>query len=237
MSVGLIAALPAEARFATGRKIPSGTPVSVNEHLVVCVSGMGPEKASRAARQLIEHGVGGLVSWGTSAALVEELKAGDLVLPGRIHGHSGRDYATDARWRDAIRQCVHETVSGCHVGGLAETPCILRTVAEKTGLHQRTGAICADMETAAILTAAGKAGLPAIAVRAIIDERHVVLPEPLTRHMNDYGEPDLQRLVMSIFLNPVLVPRIMRLAGAMQKAGRTLDTVRRMANRSLQFNQ
>jgi len=237
LSVGLIAALPVEARFAAGRKITPGTPVSVNENLVVCVSGMGAKRATRAARQLIEHGVDSLVSWGTSAALVEELKAGDLVLPDRVHGHGGREYTTDIRWRDSIRHCVYETVSGCHVGGLAETLGILRTVHEKTGLHQCTGAICADMETAAILAAAGKAGLPAIAVRSIIDEWHVVLPEPLTRHVNDYGEPDLHRLVMSIFLNPVLVPRIMRLAGAMQKAGRTLDMVRRKVDMSLQFNQ
>lgn len=236
MSVGLIAALPVEARFATGRKISPGTPVSVNENLLVCVSGMGAERASRAAQQLIEHGVDSLVSWGTSAALVEELKAGDLVLPDRVRRHNGMDYTTDTRWRDSVRHCVYETVSGCHVGGLAETPVILRTVTEKTDLHRRTGAICADMETAAILAAAGNAGLPAIAVRSIIDERHVVMPEPLTRHVNDYGQPDLHRLVMSIFLNPVLVLRIMRLAGAMQKAGRTLDMVRRKVDMSLQFN-
>lgn len=236
MSVGLIAALPVEARHAAGRPIFPGSPVILNNNLLVQVSGMGPERALHAARQLIDKGVDGLVSWGTAAALAEDLKAGDLVLPDRVHAEAGSVYSTDSRWRDSIRHRLHGCVPSCHVVELAETSAILATVEQKTGLCRRTGALCADMETAAILSAAAGAGLPAIAIRVIIDEQQVVMPAALTQYLDDYGKPEPGRLILSLILQPATILPLMRLARAMHRAGKTLEKVRRSLDANLQFN-
>ena len=236
MSVGLIAALPVEARYAVGRPVAPGTHIMPDGNLIVHVSGMGPERALQASGELVDKDVDGLVSWGTAAALSEDLKAGDLVLPDEVHAETGNIYSTDSRWRDSIRDRVDGCVPACHVGRLAETSVILASVDQKTGLHRHTGALCADMETAAVLSVARSAGLPAIAIRAIIDEQQVVMPAALTRHLDAYGEPELRRLVLSLFLQPGTILPLMRLARAMRRAGKTLETVRRSIGTDLLFN-
>jgi len=69
--IGIVAALPAEARSAAGAG-----------GCRVVVSGVGAAAARRACATLIAGGVDALVSWGTAAGLTDALAAGRVVIAG-----------------------------------------------------------------------------------------------------------------------------------------------------------
>ncbi|MGH8575019.1 MAG: purine phosphorylase, partial [Gammaproteobacteria bacterium] len=79
--IGVVAALPAEARCLSGG---GGRPCPhkrcPDECVRVSLSGMGQARAYRAARSLAGQGVSALVSFGTAGALAPRLAAGDVVL-------------------------------------------------------------------------------------------------------------------------------------------------------------
>ena len=65
-------------------KLPARQPVRLNERTFLILSGMGRDRAKRAAQTLVEENVDCLVSFGTAGALSPALRPGDLVLPQEI---------------------------------------------------------------------------------------------------------------------------------------------------------
>ncbi|MDQ3960203.1 MAG: purine phosphorylase, partial [Pseudomonadota bacterium] len=79
--LGIVAALPAEARSLTGQRVPPGQAIRLGGATLLYVSGMGQARARSAADQLLGQGAQALVSWGTAGALERTLTAGTLILP------------------------------------------------------------------------------------------------------------------------------------------------------------
>ena len=65
-------------------KLPARQPVRLNERTFLILSGMGRDRAKRAAQTLVEENMDCLVSFGTAGALSPALRPGDLVLPQEI---------------------------------------------------------------------------------------------------------------------------------------------------------
>ena len=76
------------------------------------ISGMGGERAARAARALIEAGATSLVSWGVAGGLNPELSSGTLLLPKHIarDGQKGK-LLTDERWRTHLHERLQSELS------------------------------------------------------------------------------------------------------------------------------
>jgi hopanoid-associated phosphorylase len=237
LSVGLIAALPAEVRCFTHTVSLLNVPFAINPHLTGIVCGIGRDHAGAAAKTLLDLDIDALVSWGTAGALSPDLRSGDLMLPEKILSVDGRWFVTDKIWLDRIRFSLQPVSLRIHNGPMTDTREILSGAAQKRELHLRTGALAADMETAAIMENASARNVPCIAIRSVVDEAHMAIPEALVRHIDRYGRPQPAGLILEIFRSPRLLGALWRLGIAMHRATSTLKTVARRAHPALLYNQ
>ena len=235
LSIGLIATLPAEARCLTDQVIDLDTPVQINQQLVCLTCGVGAERAHQAAQRLLALDIKALVSWGTAGALIREFRSGDLFIPDIIYSARVDTYIPDSDWRRRIIEALGRTSVTIRTGPLAETTNILTSARQKSDLHTKTGASATDMETSAIIKSAHAAGLPCIAIRSIVDEADMALPERVLRHTNVYGKTDLLHLMIGIFCAPRQISHLYQLSRAMKAATRTLMTVARETNETLMY--
>jgi len=210
---GVVAALPAEARWLRASA------------LEVRVGGVGADHARRAARAFIADGAKALISWGTAAALAPSLGLGTLILADRVIGDNESvplvpDVAWTARVADALRGVVPVVR-----GTLACPTQVLRNAKEKRALADRSGAIAADMESAAIGSAAREAGAPWIVVRVVSDAADTVVPTSVVSAIDGSGALSFMRLVGALLQNPGDIAALPALARGMQLAGRTMRSV------------
>lgn len=211
MSTGVVAALPAEARWLRASA------------LAVRVGGVGAEHARRAARALIADGAHALISWGTAAALAPTLSVGTLVLADRVVGDSV-PLVPDRAWTARVAESLRGVVPVVR-GTMACPTDVLRNANEKRALADRSGAIAADMESAAIGAVAREAGLPWIVVRAISDAADTVVPSSVTSAIDDVGALSMVRLLGGLLKNPMDIAALPKLARGMRLAGRTMTSV------------
>lgn len=176
--IGVVAALEAEVR--TLRKLP--------EHFAVAVSGMGAERAYRAAKRAIESGAHGVVSWGCAAALDAKLAPGTLLVPQVIQAPDGTRYGADGEWQRAFVAALK--ARSVHTGALAHAPGVLTGASDKRALAARSGAAAADMESTAIAKAAYEAGIAFLCVRAVADGAELTVPRELAQTVNADGSLD-----------------------------------------------
>jgi adenosylhomocysteine nucleosidase len=215
--LGIIAALPAEARAAGVRHAPAGELLRIADEVLLIRCGIGRTRATRAAESLMNAGAGALLSWGTAAALDRQLRQGDLVLPREVLSREGRRFSTDSRWRD--RLCgVLENGSGCHAGTVAEADGVLETADDKLLLHTLSGALIADMESAAIAEACQGAGRPLLVVRAVSDRVATRIPRCALAAVDANGDVKVARCLGSLLLVPGDLPALLRLARGFRAA-------------------
>ncbi|HWZ58413.1 MAG TPA: hypothetical protein VNW46_05495 [Gemmatimonadaceae bacterium] len=199
--IGIIAALPAEARCLSGVEAR------------VVVSGVGAAAAARACATLLAGGADTLVSWGTAAGLT------DAMTPGRVVVDASFDAA-------AVADLLVGAVEGLAVRGTIASPAtVLQTPAEKRALAAATGALVADMETAAVAAAARAAGVPWLAVRAVADAVDVGVPLSVLRAIDDRGRVRYGRLGAALLGRPGDVAALPAVARGFNAALRSLRLV------------
>jgi adenosylhomocysteine nucleosidase len=195
--IGVVAALPAEGRCYVG----------VGARVVV--SGVGAAAAGRACATLLRDGATALVSWGTAAGLTDALASGHVVVDG-----------SDPAWVSRLVARV-----GATRGHIASATSVLRNGAEKRALAAATGAIVADMETAAVAEAARAAGVPWLAVRAVADTVDVGLPASVVSAIDGQGRVRYGRLGAALMRRPADVAALPRVARGFNAALRALRAV------------
>jgi adenosylhomocysteine nucleosidase len=211
---GVVAALPAEARWLKASA------------LSVRVGGVGAEPARRAATLLIADGAQALISWGMAAALAPMLSVGTLVLADRVIADAGA-LVPDVAWTARVADAIREVVPGVRVvrGTIACPTDVLRNANDKHTLADKTGAIAADMESAAIGSVAREAGAPWIVVRVVSDAADTVVPSSVVDAIDSTGALSLPRLLGGLLLNPGDMAALPALARGMRLAGRTARSV------------
>jgi adenosylhomocysteine nucleosidase len=122
--LGIVTALPAEARCLGVRTAPVGEPVTLADQVLVVRCGIGRARASRAALDLLQAGAGALMSWGTAAGLSPELEHGDLVLARDVVSRDGHHFGADPAWHQRLWEAV-ASKGRCFGGGLAEADGVL----------------------------------------------------------------------------------------------------------------
>lgn len=199
--LGIVIALPAEAR--TLDKI-------VTPELDITVTGPGPRRAEAGARALVERGVGALLSWGTSGALVSDLRAGQILLAGQVRDPQGIEYASDRAWL-ALAAAV---LSG-HGARTARCVTVERPVTTqraKQRLAADSGCVAVDMESAAVAATAATCGLPFLAIRSIVDPVDCDLPRSVLAGLDAAGGTNVPALLGSLLRRPWEVAALLRLA-------------------------
>jgi adenosylhomocysteine nucleosidase len=227
-SIGYIVALPEEAQSLVRQRAGFDSLVSLKGGHALTVSGTGPDHARQAALRLIEQGASALLSWGCAGALDPQPQPGQLIIPERIFGADGAILPTDEEWRRRLVASLAPVlfVSG---GTLAESPHLVPGPPEKQALFAATGAVAADMESAAIARAAAAAGRPFLAVRAIADSASMALPQAVIASLTPRGNAQLGKLLGYSLRHPAQFIELARLGRAFGAAMATLRQVRELA--------
>jgi nucleoside phosphorylase len=227
---GFVTALPAEARTLLGggwlKSHPRSTPIDFNGH-VLFISGMGPERAAYAARQLIDHGARGLVCWGCAGGLSTGLEAGSVVIPEIVIGADRQEFEVDARWHSKVLAMLRGHCECCTQPLLSGTTLVASSLAKQSAAAS-SGACAIDMESSAIAAVATAAKLPFLVVRTIADPQSTNLPNFLSEVTDPYGLPKPGRLGIALLRQPTAVPQLLALQGCWTRSLQSLRKVARL---------
>lgn len=223
MSLGIIAALEEEGRTFSGCPIPSGEVVKLPDVGLMLVSGTGPDRARAAARTLIENGASALISWGFACGLQSGIRSGDIVIPGLVIASDGGIHSTDSPWRERLAARMSAHLSVCS-GALVESRRVMPDSRSKELLGRETGALASDMESASICAAAFEAGIPYLAVRAVLDTLGMRVPECAGNCIDRQGRTRLLLLFSGLLRKPADLPDLIRLGWSFREARKSLKS-------------
>nr|VFK61178.1 MAG: hopanoid-associated phosphorylase [Candidatus Kentron sp. TC] len=221
---GIIAALPLEA--ACFAKVDIG-PRShrVIEGSLLYYGGVGAENAARAARALMDLKVDALVSWGTAGALDPRLGPGDIVLPTEVIDHAdGKRYSVNPYWHGVLGNKLHHKRIYSQ-GAIVSTRSVQSAPRQKAGLHRTTGAMAADMESAAIAAVAGTEEKPFIVIRSISDTAAMHIPQSAIHATDRYGKVSIPGLFAHLMKNPAELRHYPKLIRSLAKTKRSLREI------------
>ena len=231
--IGVIAALPLEARCLVGRKLAPNERVELHPAAGwIQLCGIGREKALRAAQSLLDAGATALLSWGTAGGLDPALSAGTLVLPQQVISADQSVFPVDREWRNRVHQRVAKHVATSS-GALLESLSVFTHPSQKQALAKRAGAAAVDMESAAVAQVAQQAGVPFIAIRVIADQAITAIPSSALSAIDAYGRLQFLPLVASLLAHPGELPALITLGRAFRAAQKTLSTVAKQAGPGL----
>jgi purine-nucleoside phosphorylase len=178
---------------------------------------MGAERATNAAIRLIEEGATSLLSWGSAAALDEQLSPGNLIVPTKVITQDGKIIPASEDWHQRLSSQLSKRFE-IRTGALAETPVVLTGISQKRSLAISREAIAADMETAAIAEVSLKHNIPWLAVRAVSDTIMMAIPQCMINAVNITGILPLSSILTDVILRPQDWTAIIRLALGMHSA-------------------
>lgn len=165
--------------------------------VVFCRTGIGIANAHEAAERLLEHARPRVIlSLGCAGATHPDLKTGDVVVPAEIRSETPGDrFSTSPKERSELEHLLREEKIPYGVDPLMT----LWKMGKKTDKEEAgsKGAACVDMETAAVVAVAEKAGIPLVSLRVIFDSLDEELP---------FTEPfDENRPLRFLFKNPQML--------------------------------
>lgn len=153
------------------------------------LTGVGDAAARRAAQAVTaSRQTSLLVSWGTAGGLAPALKPGTLVVCTQIvDAATGRRFDTRPELVERLMEILAplRAVRGAGLG-VAQA---VTTREAKSALHAAHGCVVADMESAAIALCAREAGIPFLALRAVIDPARSNLPASALAGMANPEQP------------------------------------------------
>ncbi|MCS6897296.1 MAG: hypothetical protein NZM29_04925 [Nitrospira sp.] len=137
-------------------------------------TGIGPEKARRAAARLLAYLPFSLaISTGFACALIPTT-VGALLLGRDVLGQGKRGSGempleVPGEERETVIQLATESGDAAHVGRFVSTERVISSAVDKRRLADETGAIGLDMESAALADEAHRAQVPFVIVRTVSD--------------------------------------------------------------------
>ena len=161
-----------------------------------------------------------VVSCGFCGGLDPGLIAGDLVFATAVRAASGEVLTAP----EPARLGAAAMLDGLRYrqGELVQAASVATTVDEKRALA-RSGALAVDMESYAVGLAAAEAGIPWLALRAVLDPADSPLPQFTREARRDYAWPALKYALQG----PRAAARLVRLARDFRLASAALTTALR----------
>lgn len=177
--------------------------------ITLSCSGMGVANAAANTRELLVSGPGFdlLLSIGFAGSLSRELESGDLLVaeevftPSSPWGSGPEALPADGALLARSRQLAAADFR-LHFGRLLTVSSVVQSPADKKQLGSDHEALAVDMESIAVLSQARAAAVPALCVRAIVDEVDFELPSDLSRLTDEFGAPRLLRTAARVLRRP-----------------------------------
>lgn len=148
------------------------------QEVVLALCGIGKVNAALHTQMLIDqYGVDRLLHAGVAGAIAPAVKPMDLVIGRTLCYHdipaevqklmapSQLFYESST----ALVEAAHAAAGSCHIGTIATGDQFISNAQAKQEIHLRTGALCVDMESAAVAQAAWLAKVPFVVLRCISD--------------------------------------------------------------------
>jgi len=203
-------------------------PLHVTDHALLAVSGMGAEKATRAAERLVNRNVAMLAAVGFAGAIEPTLRPGAVLLPDTILAADGRSFTIDKDLHQKVLTMLcHDTP--VTVSPMLEVAKLITDPQQKTALRDRHQAVAVDMESAAVARVARAHGLPFIALRVVLDDANMRLPAHLLASADKLGRLKVGTGAVTLLAHPLeafTAARLLRALGrarpALRKAAQTL---------------
>lgn len=194
------------------------------QHVAV-QAGVGCTRAAEGARLLIRRfSPQALVSFGFAGGLTPGLARGTLIIGTEVVcENASPTWAAD---RDLVQQfqaAADAEALPVQQGRLVTSRHMVADPASKADLRGKSGACAVDMETIGIVKAAREAGLPWVAVRAIVDSATDTLPPALLTTLREDGHVATGRLIQLICRSPQLLCHLLWLVGVTATARRHLS--------------
>ena len=226
----ILTAVEAEARglargLGLARVVSSPWPCFARDGTVVLPVGLRASQLE--ARGLWDRERPALVvSAGACGALSPALgEAGALIVPRTVLAPSGARLTIDpdAHARALVAAAAAGVVAA--TGPLITTTEIVESSAAKLALWRQTGAIAADMESALIVAAAARRGVPAVVVRAVSDTAAQSLPRDLAGLVDDAGRTSAVRAAALVLRRPAIICSALALQRGTARGLRTIAAV------------
>ncbi len=208
-------------------------PQTIGEQLLLVLSGMGTARVNKAIESLLAQNVEALISFGTAGALGHGMKSGDIVVPARILDQNGNEYTSSASWRDNILQQLSACPASILQGDILTADTIIPDAESKQTLHDDTGAIAVDMESALIAATAARHNLPAVTVRVIVDEANITVPASILANTDGYGDTAVAGILTAIIRQPVLIRDLLKLGRMFREAKQNMRWIGKRAEQVL----
>jgi nucleoside phosphorylase len=221
-ALGLLVALPAEGRALLGRfgwrrvggrrtlrtRLPDGSAL-----LCVC-SGVGAPRALSAARWLVDEGATALAVLGVSGGLDPALKPGDMIVAETVLENRNAEpqgsWRTDAAGAELLHTALSAEGLTATRGAVLSGDRATLTKERKISLYKESGALCVDMESAAVARAASEKKIPLFVLRAVCDPADQSVPRDLFEVLDEEGDVRPSLLLPRIARNPYLVFELIR---------------------------
>ena len=196
-------------------------------------SGVGAERAEKAARDFIDAGATALMSFGVAGGLSEVASAGTVVLADSII--NGQEvYNTDQAWHSRLFSALRDKCP-LITGLVAGTDRMLPTPFEKQELFKMTKALCCDMESHAVARVAISNQVPFSIIRAISDPYDQDVPPWVLRNLTPTGGVRITALSLQALLRPLSWGKLIGLSQDSSKAFKNLGRVALSLGPDLQF--
>lgn len=223
--IGIITALRSEAGCLTHEKPRPAELHQIGEHLLLLLCGMGESRVKHAIDLLLKQNVEGLISFGTAGALGEGIKPGDIIIPEKIIDANGNSRIVSTSWRGDVLRNMQNGPFDIHQGDIVTTNKVIAGCAEKAALHEKTAAIAVDMESSLVISAADKHNLPALALRIIVDDADMTVPDTVLRLSDAFGQVALMSLLGNLVRQPVLIRELIKLGKAFRAAKQSMQWI------------
>ncbi|MCJ7684579.1 MAG: hypothetical protein MUO68_09835 [Desulfobacteraceae bacterium] len=222
LTIGLVVALPAEAKALIGRgrwqhaegHLFRRSHLNNRTHLVVVRSGLGMENAFLASQWLIAEGVVALGVSGVSGGLDPKLEPGDLVLADSIIQENGnicqQIWEGNSKFVEISYAALIARGIPAYRGQIITVQKPVLSARNKQALFRKTKALAADMESAAVAAVANNASIPFFALRTVCDAATRSIPIELFDCLNKAGRVRLLHLFRMLLLRPPLVSDLLR---------------------------
>jgi adenosylhomocysteine nucleosidase len=210
--------------------------MEIGDGVVLCVSGVGRERAAVATRKLVSEGADAIACVGVAGGLDPRLSAGDLVIAERVIEGGGRALSTDAQWSRALVERLRAELT-VTTGTIAESTGVLATAAEKRARFESTSALAVDMESAAVAAEAAARGVPCLVLRAVCDPAHLGIPRCALEGTDANGNVRTFAFARSLLARPHELVAVIGLHRAFRRAQRALTAAIRVAGSTLCANE